>query len=154
MCCVMNTLIVYCSVGVVGHMRHHSICWFSTVHLRSRVERVADTRDVLCVLCSAGTYENWRPDQANFTAADKGAALPDWPGEWWLNTRSTNVRNIMARVSDGCIKAQDTPGDGRGDMPCAVTRAASRVFLVSTSDAMGVVYARGSDVMTCNYTPA
>ena len=69
-------------------------------------------RKVICYF-SAGTFENWRRDASSFTTSDYGNALscPDDPntcnGEWWLDTRSVNVRNIMeARldlaVSSGC----------------------------------------------------
>jgi hypothetical protein len=51
-------------------------------------------RSVICYF-SAGSYENWRPDADNFTAADYGKELDGWPGEYWLNTSSPNVRNIM-----------------------------------------------------------
>lgn len=49
---------------------------------------------VICYF-SAGTYENWRPDANKFTESDFGSALPDWPGERWLNLHSSNVRKIM-----------------------------------------------------------
>ena len=52
-------------------------------------------RKVICYL-SAGSYENWRPDAASFdNKTDLGKPLDGWPGEWWLSTNSTNVRNIM-----------------------------------------------------------
>jgi hypothetical protein len=44
---------------------------------------------------SCGTWEDWRSDQAQFTAADKGNTN-GWPGERWIDIRSANVRNIMA----------------------------------------------------------
>jgi hypothetical protein len=51
------------------------------------------------VICyySAGTAENWRPDYKDFTAADLGAALPDWQGENYVDVRSENVLNIMKK---------------------------------------------------------
>ncbi len=54
----------------------------------------AQGRYVVCYF-SAGTAEDWRPDYGQFKASDKGKALGDWPGEYWLDTRSANVRNIM-----------------------------------------------------------
>lgn len=45
---------------------------------------------------SAGTAEDWRSDYNRFTAADKSVQLDDWEGEYILDTRSANVRNIMA----------------------------------------------------------
>jgi endo-alpha-1,4-polygalactosaminidase (GH114 family) len=52
-------------------------------------------RSVICYF-SAGTYENWRSDKGLFNKSDYAKALPDWPGEYWLNTSSQNVRDIMA----------------------------------------------------------
>jgi len=51
-------------------------------------------KKVICYF-SAGSFEDWRPDAGSFQASDKGAALDGWAGEWWLNTNSANVRNIM-----------------------------------------------------------
>ncbi len=44
---------------------------------------------------SAGSYEDGRPDSGQFTAADKGNKMQGWP-EYWIDTRSANVRNIMS----------------------------------------------------------
>ncbi|KAF4636615.1 hypothetical protein G7Y89_g1480 [Cudoniella acicularis] len=64
-------------------------------------------KKVICYF-SAGSYENWRPDQAQFTAADKGSAMEGWAGEWWLNTNSENVRTIMkARLDMAKTKGCD-----------------------------------------------
>lgn len=53
---------------------------------------------VICYF-SAGTSEDWRPDYSEFTSGDKGASLPDWQGENYLNLRSSNVLRIMkARI--------------------------------------------------------
>jgi hypothetical protein len=51
---------------------------------------------VICYF-SAGTSEDWRPDYSDFTDADKGAGLPDWNGEKYLDLRSANVFNVMAK---------------------------------------------------------
>lgn len=53
---------------------------------------------------SAGTYENWRPDKAKFQKKDMGKALPDWPGEKWLNTKSQDVRSIMLSRMDLAVQ--------------------------------------------------
>ncbi|KAE9366181.1 glycoside hydrolase family 114 protein, partial [Stipitochalara longipes BDJ] len=55
----------------------------------------AQGKKVMCYF-SAGSYEDWRPDQASFLPSDKGSPLEGWPGEFWLNTSSINVRSIMA----------------------------------------------------------
>jgi hypothetical protein len=52
-------------------------------------------RKVICYF-SAGSYEDWRPDASQFNeATDLGKPLDGWPGEWWLQTTSANVRKIM-----------------------------------------------------------
>lgn len=66
----------------------------------------AQNSKVICYF-SAGSYEPDRPDSGNFSAKDKGKELDGWPGEYWLNTSSANVRSIMSRrislaASKGC----------------------------------------------------
>ncbi|KAJ2395208.1 hypothetical protein GGI23_004389 [Coemansia sp. RSA 2559] len=56
-------------------------------------------RKVICYF-SAGTYENWRPDQSDFLASDMGNELDGWPGEKWLDVTSANVRTIMQKRLD------------------------------------------------------
>lgn len=55
----------------------------------------ASGRKVICYF-SAGSFEDWRDDANRFLATDKGRRLGNWPGERWLDTRSANVRDIMA----------------------------------------------------------
>lgn len=45
---------------------------------------------VMCYF-SAGSYEDWRPDAANFPASILGNDLEGWPGEKWLD-----IRNLQA----------------------------------------------------------
>lgn len=76
----------------------------------------ASGHKVVCYF-SAGSSENWRPDYAQFTAADKGKALDGWPGENWLDVRSANVRGIMAARLDlakskGCDGVEPDNVDG------------------------------------------
>jgi hypothetical protein len=66
----------------------------------------AQGKVVVCYF-SAGTYEDWRSDANLFQQQDLGKSLGMWPGEYWLDTRSTGVRSIMAKriqlaVSKGC----------------------------------------------------
>ncbi len=73
-------------------------------------------RHVVCYF-SAGSGENWRPDYAKFQAADLGKALDGWAGEKWLDTRSANVRSIMAARLDlakarGCDGVEPDNVDG------------------------------------------
>lgn len=54
--------------------------------------------EVICYF-SAGSYEPYRPDSWKFTSDDKGKELDGWPGEYWLDLNSENVRQIMtARI--------------------------------------------------------
>ena len=56
---------------------------------------------------SFGTYENWRPDAAQFTAAIKGSSN-GWPGENWLDIRAALVKTIMtARIALAASKGFD-----------------------------------------------
>lgn len=58
----------------------------------------ANGMDVICYF-SAGSYEPNRPDSWKFKSADKGKELDGWPGEYWLDLNSDNVRQIMtARI--------------------------------------------------------
>lgn len=47
-------------------------------------------RKVMCYV-SAGSFEDWRPDAAQFPAAVKGKALDGWPGEAWLDIRRIDL---------------------------------------------------------------
>lgn len=51
-------------------------------------------RHVVCYF-SAGTYEDWRPDAEEFDEAVIGNPLEDWEGEWFLDIRAQNVKDIM-----------------------------------------------------------
>jgi len=51
-------------------------------------------KKVICYF-SAGTWEQWRPDIANFSEAVLGAQLPLWPGERWLDVRNNSVFEAM-----------------------------------------------------------
>ncbi|HEY5924132.1 MAG TPA: endo alpha-1,4 polygalactosaminidase [Kofleriaceae bacterium] len=73
-------------------------------------------RIVICYF-SAGSYENWRPDANQFPASALGNNLDGWPGERWLDTRSTAVRNIMKARLDlaaqrGCDGVEPDNIDG------------------------------------------
>jgi glycosyl hydrolase family 114 len=52
-------------------------------------------KTVICYF-SGGTYEPGRPDSSQFTNADMGASLREWPAERWLKLSSPTVRRIMA----------------------------------------------------------
>jgi hypothetical protein len=60
------------------------------------------------VICYFSTqYENWRPDASSFTSAVIGSSLDGWPGENYVDIRSSVVRSIIQSrldlaVSKGC----------------------------------------------------
>ena len=66
-----------------------------------------DGRVVVCYF-SAGSWEDWRPDAANYPSTVKGKTLEGWPDEKWLDIRNIDVLGplIDARldlaVSKGC----------------------------------------------------
>jgi len=73
-------------------------------------------RVVICYF-SAGSYEDWRDDAGEFEAADLGDPLGEWPGEYWLDIRSEDVRRIMAdrldlAASKGCDGVEPDNVDG------------------------------------------
>jgi hypothetical protein len=62
----------------------------------------AQGRKVVCYM-SAGTYENWRPDAADFPAAVRGSNVSGWAGEKWLDVRRLDVLGpIMEARMDLC----------------------------------------------------
>ncbi|KAL8764768.1 MAG: hypothetical protein Q9203_006908 [Teloschistes exilis] len=66
----------------------------------------AQNKKVICYF-SAGSYEDWSPDHDRFDKNTIGNPLKDWPGEWWLDTNSQNVKKIMSdrldlAVQKGC----------------------------------------------------
>lgn len=76
----------------------------------------ASGKKVICYF-SAGTYEDWRPDKNEFNATDIGNPVDGWPGENWLDIRSTNVRKIMRERLDlaqqkGCDGVEPDNVDG------------------------------------------
>ncbi len=62
----------------------------------------SDGRVVICYL-SAGSWEDWRPDTADFPADLLGKPLDGWPGEQWLDIRRLDVLGpIMEARLDLC----------------------------------------------------
>ena len=114
----------------------------------------AQGRHVVCYF-SAGSGENWRPDYASFKPADLGKALDGWAGEKWLDTRSTNVRNIMAARLDkakarGCDGVGPDNVDGYTNKPGFPLTAATQLdynrFLATAAHARGLRVALKNDV--------
>lgn len=73
-------------------------------------------KKVICYF-SAGSYEEWRTDAAQFDQDDLGKSLDGWPGERWLDIRSENVHQIMRARLDlaqqkGCDGVEPDNMDG------------------------------------------
>ena len=89
---------------------------------------------VICYF-SAGSFENWRPDQSSFMPSDLGNELDGWPGERWLNISSSNVRSIMEKrldiaVSKGCNGVDPDNVDGyNNDNGLGLTQQDSTDFM-------------------------
>ncbi len=49
---------------------------------------------IICYF-NAGAYENWREDADRFRPEEIGNPLEGWDGEYWLDIRSENVKDIM-----------------------------------------------------------
>lgn len=114
----------------------------------------ANGRKATCYY-SAGTYEPGRPDSAQFTAADKGAAVQGWPGEYWLDTRSTNVRNIMVARMQACKNkgfdaVEPDNMDGYQNSPgfplTATTQLDYNKFIAAQAHALGLAVFLKNDV--------
>jgi hypothetical protein len=65
----------------------------------------ASGRVVICYF-SAGSHEDWRPDQGDVPGAALGTALGDWPGERWQNVRRLDVRALMTKRLDRATAAR------------------------------------------------
>ncbi len=59
----------------------------------------AQGRKVICYF-SAGSIETSRPDAKDFLTSDFGNEFVSFPGEYWADTRSKNVRDVMLRRLD------------------------------------------------------
>ena len=53
-------------------------------------------KKVICYF-SAGTREDWREDKGSFQSSDYGKEMEDWPGEFWVNVKSENVKTVMKK---------------------------------------------------------
>ncbi len=80
----------------------------------------ANGKKVICYF-SAGSYENWRPDVADFPKAILGRNLEGWAGEKWLDVRRLDVlipimRNrIQLAAKKGCDAVDPDNIDGYGN---------------------------------------
>ncbi|MFL5800505.1 MAG: endo alpha-1,4 polygalactosaminidase [Roseiflexaceae bacterium] len=66
-------------------------------------------RKVICYL-SAGSWENWRPDQDAFPPAVLGKDYIGWPGEKWLDIRRIDLLGPIMRARLDQCKAKGFDG--------------------------------------------
>jgi len=70
-------------------------------------ELEADGKTLICYF-SAGSYEPWRPDAADFPEAAIGKTLEGWADERWLDVTDATVRDVMrARLELAAEKGCD-----------------------------------------------
>ncbi len=103
-------------------------------------------RVVVCYF-SAGSYENWRSDEASIPMSARGNALDGWPGERWLDVRDQGVRDVMkARldlaVTKKCDGVEPDNVDGYDNSPGFPLTAADQLdynrFLAREAHARGL----------------
>lgn len=109
---------------------------------------------VVCYL-SAGSSEDWRPDFNQFLPSDMGNNLTGWPGERWLDTRSSNVRSIMKNRLDlaknkGCDGVEPDNVDGYSNNPGFPLNASTQLdyngFLAIEAHARGLQVGLKNDI--------
>lgn len=71
----------------------------------ARIAQIKATgREVICYF-SAGSWENWRADQALFPDVAKGNTMSGWPNERWVDIRNADIVTIMkARIDLAATK--------------------------------------------------
>lgn len=114
----------------------------------------AQGRRVVCYF-SAGTAENWRPDYSKFLPSDLGNNVQGWSGERWVDTRSTNVRNIMSArldlaASKGCDGVEPDNVDGYTNNPGfplnSSTQADFNLFIANAAHTRQLAVALKNDI--------
>jgi len=93
------------------------------------------------------TYEPGRPDSSQFTASVLGNGIDGWPGQKWVDIRSTIVRNIMlgrlkTAVSKDCDAIEWDDVDSYQNNPGFPITAADQIsfntFLANATRAAGL----------------
>lgn len=85
---------------------------------QSTIELLHENGRIVICYFSAGSYENWRTDAAQFPAAVLGNTLDGWPDERWLDIRQlSQLEPIMTArldlaVSKGCDGVEPDNVDG------------------------------------------
>ncbi len=111
-------------------------------------------RIVVCYF-SAGSYENWRPDKADFPTAVIGKAMDGWAGESWLDVSNPALQPVMKARLDlaaqkRCDGVEPDNVDGyQNDTGFALTAAdqlAYNRFLATEAHARGLSVGLKNDV--------
>jgi hypothetical protein len=114
----------------------------------------AQGRRVICYF-SAGSYEDWRPDEGAFPMAVIGNPLQGWPGERWLDVRARTVRDIMGARMDlavrkGCDGVDPDNVDGYANATGFPLTAADQLdydrFLAGAAHARGLAIGLKNDL--------
>lgn len=109
---------------------------------------------VVCYF-SAGSFEDWRDDASSFTQSDIGQALDNWPGEYWLDIRSENVRSVLKNriqlaKSKGCDAVDPDNVDGflqtTGFNITASDQLAFNSYLANTAHSFGLAIGLKNDL--------
>jgi hypothetical protein len=61
----------------------------------SVIDELHDADRLVICYFSAGSYEEWREDAAEFVDEDLGESLDGWEGERWVDIRSESIRSVM-----------------------------------------------------------
>jgi len=107
----------------------------------TRIAQIKATgREVICYF-SAGSWENWRADQAAFPAVAKGNTMSGWPDERWVDIRNADIVNIMkARidlaVTKGCnaVDPDNVDGWDGNNTGFPLTKLDTKIYLATLAN--------------------
>lgn len=107
----------------------------------ARIAQIKATgREVICYF-SAGSWEDWRSDQALFPEVAKGNPMSGWVGEKWIDIRNADIVNIMkARidlaVSKGCdaVDPDNTDGWDGNNTGFPLTKLDTKIYLATLAN--------------------
>jgi hypothetical protein len=73
---------------------------------REEIDRLHKKRIYVVCYFSAGSYEDWRDDKNLFDSSVIGKPYEGWEGEYWLDIRTKNVRDVMQSRLDRAVQKQ------------------------------------------------
>lgn len=106
----------------------------------------ASGKKVVCYF-SAGSWEDWRGDAAEFPAAVRGSVLDGWENERWLDIRSQELASLMRKrlelaAQKGCDGVEPDNMDGyqneSGFDLTSEDQIAYNIFIANESHAQGL----------------